>query len=132
MLGMKVMVATARTQGQRDNDFFWCVEGELVWFGQMCARGRADPDANCGCGRGFAGMSSHRSTTTAEVRDLDITYEEFQLALRSSLEDQGWCLDCLDHDAHVLTTIAAAYPEGAVLERRRYDIRNRWWATERS
>ena len=27
---MKVLVATSETQGQRNNDFDYCVEGELV------------------------------------------------------------------------------------------------------
>jgi hypothetical protein len=27
---MKVLVATARTQGDRPNDYHWCIEGELV------------------------------------------------------------------------------------------------------
>lgn len=126
---MKVIVATARTQGQRATDFFWCVEGELVRFGEVCARDRADPDnGGCGCGRAFAGLSSHRAGTTAAVCELDITYDEFVLALWSSLDEQGWDPDWAEGDAQVLSTIAAAYPVGAVLERRLYDICNRWWA----
>jgi hypothetical protein len=125
---MKVIVATARGQGERDGDFCWCVEGELIRFGEVCARDRRDPDhGGCGCGRAFAGLSSHRASTTATVRELDITYEELVLALRSSLEEQGWPPEWAEGDAHVLSTIAAAYPEGAVLERRLFDIRNRWW-----
>jgi hypothetical protein len=125
MANMKVIVATARTQGVRANDYFWCVEGELLWFGQMCAQGRKDPDGRCGCGRGFAGLSSHRATTTAAVRDLDITWDEFVLALRSSLEEQGWDADWAEHDAKVLAEIASSYPDGVVLERRLFDIRSR-------
>jgi hypothetical protein len=121
------MVATARSQGERPTDYFWCVEGELVWFGHMCRSGRENPDGGCGCGRGFAGLSSHRATTTVQVRDLEITYDELLLAMRASLEEQGWELDRADEDAHGISTIAAQYPEGTVLERRLFQIRNRWW-----
>ncbi|MGH3592456.1 MAG: DUF7715 family protein, partial [Pseudonocardiaceae bacterium] len=37
---MKVLVATARTQGVRVNDYNWCIEGELVRIGEVCARDR--------------------------------------------------------------------------------------------
>ena len=32
---MKVLVATAQTQGERANDFNYCIEGELVWIGMV-------------------------------------------------------------------------------------------------
>jgi hypothetical protein len=66
---MKLLVATARTQGGRDNDYNWCIEVELVRIGEVCAWDRADPDGGCGCGRGFGGLNSHRATTTAMVVD---------------------------------------------------------------
>jgi|SRR6476661_1935988 len=62
---MKLLVATARTQGARINDYNWCIEGELVRIGEVCARDRAEPDGGCGCGRGFGGLNSHRATTSA-------------------------------------------------------------------
>jgi hypothetical protein len=34
---MKVLVATADTQGERGNDFHRCVEGELVFLFEPCA-----------------------------------------------------------------------------------------------
>jgi hypothetical protein len=39
---MKVLVAAARTQGVRANDHNWCIEGELVRIGEVCARDRAE------------------------------------------------------------------------------------------
>ena len=66
---MKVLVATSQTQGQRENDFNFCVEGELVTVGLVCATDRYDPDGGCGCGRAFAGLNSHRATTTAKVKE---------------------------------------------------------------
>jgi hypothetical protein len=53
---LKLLTATNVTQGYRDNDFHWCVEGELVHIGVVCASDRGDADGNCGCGRSFAGL----------------------------------------------------------------------------
>ncbi len=118
---MKVLVATARTQGIRLNDYHWCVEGELVCIGEVCRRDRADPDdGGCGCGRGFGGLSSHRATTTARVADVLLTRAEYVEAIRSSMEQQGWgdCPDCAERDAVDLADVASGWPVGAVVERR--------------
>jgi hypothetical protein len=37
-LALKLLTATNAGQGLRDNDFDWCVEGELVHIGMVCAR----------------------------------------------------------------------------------------------
>lgn len=66
---MKVLVATRKTQGQRDNDFFWCEEGELVYPGGECDSDRGNPDGACGCVRGFSGIKTKKATTTALVVD---------------------------------------------------------------
>ena len=87
---MKVLVATSQTQGQRENDFDFCVEGELVTVGLVCAADEQDPDGGCGCGRAFAGLNSHRATTTAKVKEVDLSEEDYVEALRSSLAQQGW------------------------------------------
>jgi hypothetical protein len=87
---MKVLVATARTQGARDNDYNWCIEGELVRIGEVCALNRAEPDGGCGCGRGFGGLNSQRATTTAMVADTPLGRAEYVEAVRSSLQQQGW------------------------------------------
>src|SRR4029078_10624020 len=87
---MKVLVATSETQGQRANDFSYCVEGELVTVGLVCAIDRRNPDGGCGCGRAFAGLSSHLATTTAKVKEVDLSEADYVEALRSSLAQQGW------------------------------------------
>src|SRR4051794_13478555 len=79
---MKVLTAARAGGGGETGDFCCAVEGELVLLGLVCATDEADPDGGCGCGRAFAGMSSHRATTTALVRDLDLTYDD----LRSAVE----------------------------------------------
>lgn len=117
---MKVLVATARTQGARSGDYHWCVEGELVRIFEPCARDRADPDGGCGCGRGFGGLNSHRGTTTARVAEVPLTREDYMEAIRSSLEEQGWepCGCCVEQEADGLAALVLGWPVGAVVERR--------------
>ncbi|WP_457852538.1 DUF7715 family protein [Rathayibacter soli] len=116
---MEILVATARTQGARGNDYHWCIEGELLWIQEPCASGRRSPDEGCGCGRGFAGMNSHRATTTAAVADLpDLDRNDFVTALRSSLGDQGWPTFWTEELADGLLALADHWPVGTVIERR--------------
>jgi hypothetical protein len=116
---MKILTATSRTQGQRDSDFHWCIEGELVHFGLVCAADREDPDGGCGCGRAFAGLNSHRATTTAMVRDIDdFTRDDYIEAIRSSLAQQGWDPSTAEDEADELIQILSDWPVGAVAERR--------------
>ncbi|WP_007026116.1 DUF7715 family protein [Saccharomonospora iraqiensis] len=116
---VKALVATARTQGFRDNDYHWCVEGELVWIAPPCRADRHDPDGACGCGRGFAGLSSHRATTTAVVRTLDgISRQDFVMVLDASLTEQGYgSLDAEGLADHLLDLVADL-PDGTVVEHR--------------
>ena len=120
---MKLLTATLLTQGDRDNDFNWCVEGELLRFDVVCARSGRNPDDSCGCGRGFAGMSSRRATTTALIRDLPMERLDIQVALASSLHAAGYLADPNDvaavaEDAEELIQIGAAFDVGDVIERR--------------
>jgi hypothetical protein len=117
---MRLLTATERTQGQRDNDFHWCIEGELVIPPpQVCELDRSDPDGGCGCGRAFAGLSSHRATTTAIVSEIEgfSRYDLFD-AIRSSLEQQGWATDEAGDLTDVMVELAAEHPIGTVLEHR--------------
>ena len=127
---MKLLTATARTQGKRDNDYHWCVEGELVRFDTVCDRDRRDPANGCGCGRGFAGMSSCRATTTALVRDLPIDRTDLQIALAASLHAAGYLDDASDlaavaDEADELIEIAATFEVGDIVERRLDHLRVR-------
>ncbi|HKS49951.1 MAG TPA: hypothetical protein VJT49_33555 [Amycolatopsis sp.] len=116
---MNILVATARTQGARANDYHFCTEGELVWIGLMCRRGQDDPDGSCGCGRGFGGLNSHKATTTAMVADLPgFTRADYVLAIRSSLADQGWPPSVAEEIADDQLGLARQWPPGTVIERR--------------
>lgn len=127
---MKLLTATSRTQGQRDNDFTFCIEGELVIVGPVfCEADQEDPDGGCGCGRSFGGLNSDKGTTTAVVSDLDFTPEDAALAIRSALEQSNFIkyMDPEDVDAAIREAIELAdeYAVGTVLERRLEDIRPR-------
>jgi hypothetical protein len=99
---MKILTAIRATQGQRASDFNCCIEGEVVTFvGVLCDTDRReDPDGGCGCGRAFAGLNSHKGTTTAVVRDIDgYTFEDlaaagmqprFRLRPRPWRSSPGW------------------------------------------
>jgi hypothetical protein len=120
---MQVLVATSRTQGDRVGDFNWCVEGELVWVAMVCAADQRDPDGGCGCGRAFAGLNSHRATTTAMVKDLKgFSRADYTEALRSSLAQQGWPPEIAVSEAGNLLELANFWPSGTVVERRLADI----------
>jgi hypothetical protein len=115
---VKVLVATARTQGERDDDYDWCIDGELVWIQEPCGRDRRrDPDS-CGCGRGFAGLASHRATTTAVVSTIEgMTRDEYVATMRMGMQDGGWPGELAEEVADELLEFAARWDEGAVLER---------------
>ena len=125
---MKMLTATTRSQGARDNDYTFAVEGELVGIAEPCARDQRDPDGGCGCGRGFFGMSSHRATTTAMVRDLDLTGPDLTQALAGYYESAGYGSFSgaeLAEEVDNLLELAAYWPEGTVLERRLDLVRDR-------
>jgi hypothetical protein len=120
---LKLLTATKITQGYRQNDFDWCVEGELVHIGVVCARDEGDPDGGCGCGRAFAGLNSHRATTTAMVREVPgFTEEDYTEAVRSSLEQQGYDASNAEHEAAGLRALVRDWPVGAIVERRLDEI----------
>ncbi|KDA44280.1 hypothetical protein [Frankia sp. BMG5.23] len=125
---MKILTATAATQGQRDNDFNHCAEGELVWLGLVCAIDRADPDGGCGCGRSFTGLSSRLATTTAMVRDIaEMSRSSYAEALRAGLAAQRWHAVGSESLADELTRLVNGWPAGAVVERRLDIVTVREW-----
>ena len=87
---MKLLASTRRTQGDRANDFTWVPDGEYLIMGFVCDTDRGDPDGGCGCGRAFEGLTSLRSTTTAEVIEAPISHDEFVSAIMESKRRGGW------------------------------------------
>jgi hypothetical protein len=118
---MKVLTSTAASQGVRANDFDWTIEGELVWIGWVCAKDRKNPDGGCGCGRSFSGLSSHRATTTAQVRDLPFTRDDVLTALTGYLESAGYGTfepSELVDEVDELLAIVSEWDVGTIIERR--------------
>ena len=115
---MKVLVATAFTQGPSVDDYHHCIERELVWLQEPCDRDKRDADGPCGCGRGFAGAASHRATTTAMVVESAMSREDVVLAFETSLSDGGWPVEWADAVADQNLEIAAKLPPGSIIVRR--------------
>jgi hypothetical protein len=122
---MKLLTATTSTQGQRDSDFDWCIEGEVVTpLRVICDSDREEgPDGGCGCGRSFSGLSSHKGTTTAVVRDIDgYTFEDLTEAVRSHRDQAGYDASAAEAEASHIAALADEYDAGTVLELRLDDI----------
>jgi hypothetical protein len=124
---MKLLTATHERQGEQDGDFCHAIEGELVLLGPVCATDEADPDGGCGCGRAFSGMSSMRATTTALVRDLDVSLDDVRLAVEGYYASAGMGADVIGRrgfdelmeDAFgQMVGIGLSLPVGAVVGRR--------------
>jgi hypothetical protein len=115
---MKILVATALTQGTSQDDYHYCIEGELVWLQEPCDRDKNNPEGPCGCGRGFAGAASHRATTTAMVVESAMTRSEVVQAFRTSLSDGGWPIKWADEVADENLEIAAKLPAGTIIIRK--------------
>ncbi len=134
---MKLLTATRERQGERNGDFCHAIEGELVLLGFVCATDEADPDGGCGCGRAFSGMSSMRATTTAVVRDLDVSLDDVRLAVEGYYVSAGMGADVIgegefeDMVSATLEDLAeiAHVPVGAVVGRR---LENLIWRSEPS
>jgi hypothetical protein len=134
---MKLLTATRERQGERDGDFCHALEGALVLLGFVCATDEADPDGGCGCGRAFSGMSSMRATTTAVVRDLDVSIDDVRLAVEGYYVSAGTGPDVIggaEFEEVVSATLEdlaeiAHVPVGAVVGRR---LDNLTWRSEPS
>jgi hypothetical protein len=120
---VKVLLATTLDNGERSDDYNWCIEGEIVTFGVICDRDRRDPESTCGCSRGFSGLSSHRATTTALVRETALSEDDVRLAVHSSLTDGGWLRDLSPEEADdtvaqtldFMLDVAGYYDDGTVI-----------------
>ena len=115
---MKVLVATAQTQGQRHNDCCSTVEGELVFFFPPCRVGEMGPDA-CRCARVFTGLVTLEISTTAQVAELpDVGRAEYVEAMRAGFQAQGFPVEFATELGNGLTELISQWPIGTVVERR--------------
>jgi len=109
---MKLFTATRLAQGQRDNDFCWAEEEELVRFPFECDGERVD--GQCGCRRSMAGILSQKGTTTIKVIELAIGKEALQFVTRLP-----------DAELDQLLAAAAEFEVGDICERRGGTIQQR-------
>jgi len=118
---MKILVATKKTQGYRDNDFDFVPEGELVTIGTEHDGERVDGE--CGCRRSLAGIKSRKATTTVKVVDSRIDEDEYKGIIEKS-EAKTWEMPVekvkpVAKKIYVkLVAVARKYPVGTVLEYR--------------
>lgn len=124
---MKVLVATRETQGVREDDYCWTVEGELVRL-----PGLACDCPDCGCDRGMAGLSSSRATTTAKVVNReDLDPQSYGVLLCDALTREGWVSNngMSEEEAYEWARehleFAAFFAEGTVVELRNDQLRAR-------
>ena len=97
---MRLLTATRQAQGDSPGDFCFTVEGELVLANDLiCATDRGDPGGGCGCGRAFVGLASRRATTTALVRDLDISPSDLRAAVEGFEVARGLAPDVLGDES---------------------------------
>lgn len=82
---IKCMVATKETQGQRENDFCFATEGEIVRFGPLCCSDK-NLDGGCGCARSLIGIESGKATTTMKIVEMDITQAKYLAMVKASVK----------------------------------------------
>jgi hypothetical protein len=116
---VRVLTATSTTQGDQPDDCCWTTEGELVSLPLLeCSC----PD--CGCDRSFAGLDSHRATTTCVVADVPIDAPGLRRSVVRSLTAGGWLVDLPALDGELvddviarILEVAGSFPPGTVLAR---------------
>ena len=80
---MKVLIATAESQGQAADDYCWTTEGELIRLVDC-------PDDYCRCS-GFGGVESHKASSTALVVErADLNPSTLLEVFRQDMENQGY------------------------------------------
>lgn len=118
---MKVLISTHETQGQRENDFCFVPDGEIVKFGSECDRDE-EADGDCGCHRSLVGVKCSKATTTFKVAGWVGTEEDWKREVEESYYREGWTTAI---DNSELLKVAEMYPLGAILEKREGTIQRR-------
>ena len=116
---MKYLVSTTKTQGVRKNDFSHADKGEILTFPTECDG--ESIDGGCGCRRSLVGVNTLKATTTFEVVDDDVNLVDEVLKYYRSYGDMLTHLEMMeftDEDARIISTVANAFPVGAIVERR--------------
>jgi hypothetical protein len=123
---VKILVATKETQRQRESDFCWTEEGEIVRLAFECDRDKEDLDGKCGCRRSMTGCTSQRATTTMKVEDRNIKIEEYIEIIRESFIQAGWyklmgekvAEEHIMSDVKYMLSRVSKLPVGSIIEKR--------------
>lgn len=113
-----MFVATVETQGQRENDFCFVPEGEIVTFSVLTCTDE-EIDGNCGCKRSMAGVTSLKSTTTMKVVEVP-SVANLAEVIERSLEAGGWNVGSqyAMETARKIAESASQFPVGTIVELR--------------
>lgn len=123
---MKVIVSTKETQGERAGDFCHLPEGALVGFTDTHRGERVD--APCGCQRALGGLRIDRSSTTFKVVEREMSRDEYvREVVRANAEFVGGpvTVEHFEAEADELLRVAAHFPAGGVIEKRKNVFRMR-------
>lgn len=127
---VKIFVSTTETQGQRDNDFCFVPEGELVYTHpwSVCDTSRRlGPDDSCGCARSMDGTATMKGTTTFRVVEMAWSLDQYVSAIQHAMKKAGWLErleqlvdqpDIAQEVTNDMIDIASNFPVGTILERR--------------
>jgi len=120
---MKALVATKDGQGGRKSDFCWVPEGEIVHFPFECDCDKGNPDGRCGCRRSMVGLECSQATTTMKVSEVAGEKRGVFERLKKHYRE-GWKMGEKEAEKMAkdelkdLVRLAAAFPLGAVIEKR--------------
>lgn len=121
---MRVLVSTKKMQKQRENDFCFVPENELLFFGLQCSGEKVD--GSCGCRRSLCGVKCLKATTTMKVASSKLDEEGLAEAIHRAWKKGGWVSSLEDKRARgrarkmakEISSIAKKHRVGTILERR--------------
>src|SRR6266852_3853032 len=86
---IQIFVATTETQGQRENDFYFVPEGEIVTLPVMTCTNE-HVDGPCGCKRSMSGINTQKATTTMKISTFDGNLFELDRMIAEAMRKAGW------------------------------------------
>jgi hypothetical protein len=112
---VKVLVSVNRPV--REDDFCWVPDGEIV-YEQALTCSSYERAMLCGCGRSLAGTTTHKSTSTMEVAEVEVSDDDMvALALKVGKET-GWGSRYVLYGLDEMRKAADRFPVGTQVEAR--------------
>jgi len=123
-MSIQIFVSTKETQGQRENDFCFVPEGEIVNLKSLTCSNET-VDGHCGCKRSLYGIKCLKSTTTMKVALFDGSIADLAEVILKSLKQGGWIQESWQKfleegiaRASKIVQEASKFPIGAIVEYR--------------